>query len=175
MKRSCALVVLGGLAGVAGCVAPPSGGVSSAMRTNGELRAASAAGEGRADGGGTAQAAPANEGPGGEPVRMGAVRVQEWAFSDFGMSVKTNFGVASGENVQWMEVSALEPGGSAVARGLAPGDRILAIERVPVTELNKSAMLAVLFQRKKGEQVRVLVMARGDPLPRFVVLVAGRR
>lgn len=107
-------------------------------------------------------------------MKLAPFRVQEWAFNDFGMSVKTNVEVMWGENVQWMEVSALEAGGSAAARGLSPGDRILALEGVPVVKLNKAAMLEALFQRKKGEHVRVLVMSPRDPLPRFVVLVASR-
>lgn len=100
--------------------------------------------------------------------------MQEGAFSDFGMSVKTNFEVVTGGNVQWMEVSALAPGGSAAARGLVAGDRIRALDAVAVTTLNQTAMLEALFQRKKGEQMRVLVMAQGDVFPRFVVLVASR-
>lgn len=118
---------------------------------------------------------PAARGTAGErPLKLQPFHVQEWAFSDFGLSVKTNFEVVTGGNVQWMEVSALEPGSAAALRGLARGDRILAIDAAPVTELSRGAMLEKLFQRKKGEQVRLLVMGSGDPLPRFVMLVAGR-
>lgn len=119
--------------------------------------------------------AGANVETSGETVRLPVYRVQEGAFSDFGMSVKTNFEVASGGPVQWMEVSGLEPGGSAAVRGLAVGDRILALGGVEVTTLSKAAMLEALFQRKKGEPMRVLVMAARDAFPRFIVLVAGRR
>lgn len=105
---------------------------------------------------------------------MEAFLVQEGAFSDFGMSVKTNFGVAAGENVQWMEVSGLEPGGSAQRNSLLVGDRILAIDRQLVTTLDRFSLQTTFFQRKKGEQARFLIMSPNDGFPRFVVLTASR-
>lgn len=175
MQRWGAFAVLGGwAAGAAGCVASRpeapaarGGGVAAATA----VRAGTEPAVGTPRGG----ASGVKMEPSGEPIRLPVYRVQEGAFSDFGMAVKTNFEVASGGAVQWMEVSGLEPGGSAAARGLAVGDRILALDTVAVTALSKAGMLEALFQRQKGERMRVLVMARRDAFPRFVVLVAGRR
>ncbi len=174
MMRRCALAVLVGWAvGGAGCVVsrtgpptPAAGSESAAAANSGAERPVRAA---------RGRGADADKEARGEAIRLPAYRVQEGAFSDFGMSVKTNFEVASGGHIQWMEVSGVEPGGSAAARGLAVGDRILALDTVAVTTLSKAAMLEALFQRKRGAQMRVLVMAQRDAFPRFVVVVAGRR
>lgn len=110
----------------------------------------------------------------GTPTPLPAFKVQEWAFADFGLSVKTNFEVAVGERVQWMEVSSTEPDSSARKAGLLPGERILAINARQVTGLTKSGLEELLFLRKAGEQVRLLVLGPGHGLPRFVSLVAAR-
>lgn len=102
-----------------------------------------------------------------------AYEVRESAFSDFGMSVRTNLEVKWGGGVAWMLVSAVEPGSSAARRGIVAGDRILAIDGRAVTELGRDAMLDVLFHRKKGEAARMLVLAQGEALPRFLTLVAS--
>lgn len=79
-----------------------------------------------------------------------------------------------GEHVQWMEVTSTEPNSSARKAGLLPGERILAINSQQVTGLTKSGLEEYLFRRKKGEQVRLLVLGPGHGLPRFVSLVAAR-
>ena len=111
--------------------------------------------------------------PSGTAEKFPAYFVQEWAFNDCGLSVKTNFEVTTGGQVQWMEISAIDPGGAAFQAHLAIGDRILAIGSTLVTELDRSALMAALFQRKKGELVRLLILGRGQGLPRFVTLRAG--
>ncbi len=110
----------------------------------------------------------------GTPTPLPVFKVQEWAFADFGLSVKTNFEVAVGEHVQWMEVTSTEPNSSARNAGLLPGERILAINSQQVTGLTKSGLEEYLFRRKKGEQVRLLVLGSRHGLPRFVSLVAAR-
>ncbi len=105
---------------------------------------------------------------------MSAYEVRESALSDFGMSVKTNFGVKWGGDVEWMLVTAVAVASSAAQAGLAPGDRLLAIDGRLIAEMNRDAMLEALFHRKKGETVRVLVLGRGQALPRFVTLTASR-
>lgn len=109
-----------------------------------------------------------------ELIKLKAFEVKASAFSDFGMSVKTNFEVSWGGDVEWMLVTAVDPGSSAARMNLGPGDRILAIDGRQITELNRDAMLERLFQRKKGDTSRVLVLGRRDALPRFVVLIAAR-
>ena len=110
----------------------------------------------------------------GTPTPLPVFKVQEWAFADFGLSVKTNFEVAVGEHVQWMEVTSTEPNSSARNAGLLPGERILAINSQQVTGLTKSGLEEYLFRRKTGEQVRLLVLGPRHGLPRFVSLVAAR-
>jgi hypothetical protein len=109
-----------------------------------------------------------------ELIKLKAYEVKESAFSDFGMSVKTNFEVIGGGDIEWMLISAVAPGSSAARMNLGAGDRILAIDGRQVTELNRDAMLERLFQRKKGETSRLLVLGRRDALPRFVILSASR-
>jgi hypothetical protein len=114
--------------------------------------------------------APATE----DLIKLKAYEVKESAFSDFGMSVKTNFEVIGGADVEWMLVSAVAPGSSAARMNLSAGDRILAIDGRQVTELSRDAMLERLFQRKPGDTSRLLVLGRKDALPRFVTLSATR-
>jgi C-terminal processing protease CtpA/Prc len=100
--------------------------------------------------------------------------VKESAFSDFGMSVKTNLEVKFGADVEWMFVIGVNAGSSAAKANLSVGDRIMAIDGRLVTELDRDAMLAALFQRKKGDRVQFLLLGLKQPLPRFVTLVANR-
>jgi membrane-associated protease RseP (regulator of RpoE activity) len=108
------------------------------------------------------------------PVALEAYEVRESAFSDFGMSVKTNFEVKWGGNVEWMTVTAVAPASSASRAGIAAGDRILAIDGRKISEMDRDAMLAALFQRKKGDRSRLLVLGPREGLPRFVSLIANR-
>lgn len=108
------------------------------------------------------------------PTTLQAYEVKESAFSDFGMSVKTNFDVKWGGNVEWMLVTAVDPGSSASRRGIFAGDRIMAIDGRLVTAMDRDAMLDILFQRKKGDTSRLLVFGQKDPFPRFVTLIASR-
>jgi hypothetical protein len=103
-----------------------------------------------------------------------AYAVRETAFSDFGMSVKTNFDVQWGGHVAWMVVTAIDAGSSAARQRLGVGDRILAIDGRPVTTFDRDAMLAALFHRKQGETSRLLVLGPKEALPRFVTLAARR-
>lgn len=117
---------------------------------------------------------PASRPATADAIRLAAVKVNEWPLSDFGMSVKTNFEVAQGENVQWMEVSGVEPDGPAAGARLSIGDRILAIDGTLVTTLTRDGLLDVLFKRKTGDRVRLLVARRNEALPQFVRLAARR-
>lgn len=110
----------------------------------------------------------------GDLFKLPAHEVRESAFSDFGMSVKTNLEVKWGGDVEWMLVIGVDPGSSAAQRNLRVGDRILAMDRKPIPELSRDAMLAALFQRKKGERAEFLILGKGQPLPRFVSLMANR-
>jgi hypothetical protein len=105
---------------------------------------------------------------------LAAFEVKESAFSDFGMSLKTNFEVKWGGDIQWMEVTAIDAHSSAARMKLGVGDRILAIDGRLITELHRDAMLERFFQRKKGESSRMLVHSPRDALPRFVTLIANR-
>jgi S1-C subfamily serine protease len=108
------------------------------------------------------------------PTTLQAYEVRESAFSDFGMSVKTNFDVKWGGTVEWMLVTAVAAGSSAARTGIVAGDRIMAIDGRRVTELDRDAMLDLLFQRKKGDTSRLLVFGQKDAFPRFVTLAASR-
>jgi C-terminal processing protease CtpA/Prc len=90
------------------------------------------------------------------------------------MSVRTNPEVKWGAAVEWMQVSAVAPGSSAAKRHLGAGDRIIAIEDQPVTKLSRDGMLEVLFQRKAGDIVRLLVLGKDQAMPQFIDLTAGR-
>jgi membrane-associated protease RseP (regulator of RpoE activity) len=110
-----------------------------------------------------------------EPAEeLATFEVRDSAISDFGMSLRTNLEVKWGDFVTWMRVTAIDPGSSADAAGLHPGDRILAIDGTEITKLDRDAMLAALFYRKKGDRIRVLTLGVGQPLPRFVTLRANR-
>ncbi len=103
-----------------------------------------------------------------------AYEVRESAFSDFGMSVKTNFEVKWGGNIEWMVVTDVAADSSAARVGIRTGDRILAIDERLVTAMDRDAMLDSLFQRKKGDPARLLVLGLKQALPRFVTVVASR-
>ena len=109
-----------------------------------------------------------------EPVALRAYEVRESAFSDFGMSVTTNFEVQWGGKIEWMTVNAVAGGTSADLAGLAPGDRIMAIDGQLVVGMERDAMLGLFFQRKKGERSRLLVLGRRQAMPGFVNLIANR-
>lgn len=108
------------------------------------------------------------------PSVLPAYEVQERAFSDFGMSVKTNFDVKWGGEVEWMIVTDVALRSSAAVMGVRVGDRILAIDAVQVTTLTRDAMLDILFHRKKADRSRFLLLGEKESLPRFVWLVAAR-
>ena len=110
----------------------------------------------------------------GESVEMQVYEVRESAFTDFGMSVMTNSEVKWGGEIEWMRVSAVVPGTSAAKQNLGSGDRIMAIDDRLVTKLSRDAMLEVLFQRKTGDRVNLLVLGKGQSMPRFVGLTANR-
>lgn len=110
----------------------------------------------------------------GDLLKLPAHEVRESAFCDFGMSVKTNLEVKWGGDVEWMLVIGVDAGSSAAKLDLKVGDRILAIDGKLVSELSRDAMLAALFQRKKGDRVQFLVLGFRQALPRFVTLTANR-
>jgi C-terminal processing protease CtpA/Prc len=107
-------------------------------------------------------------------VKLPAYEVRESAISDFGISVRTNFEVKWAGKIEWMRVSAVSASSSAAHAGLAPGDQILAIDGQLITEMDKATMLDALFQRKKGDSCRLLILGQNDSLPRFVTLIANR-
>ncbi len=107
------------------------------------------------------------------PVTLAAFEVKEAAFSDFGMSVKTNLEVQWGGAIEWMQVSAVATASSAAKAGLVAGDRILAIDGRTIGEMHRDGMLGALFGREKGEASRMLVLSRNEGLPRFIRLVAN--
>ena len=109
-----------------------------------------------------------------EATEMPAYEVREAAFTDFGMSVRTNLSVKWGERVEWMKVIAIAPGSSADGQGLRPADRILALDGKLITEFDRDSMVDALFQRTSGEVVDVLVLRPKQGLPHFIRLVAGR-
>ena len=100
--------------------------------------------------------------------------MRESAFSDFGMSVRTNLEVKGGGRIEWMVVTRVAADSSAARRGIAPGDQILAIDGRKITEMDRDAMLEALFQRKKGDRSRLLLLGHREALPRFLDLVANR-
>jgi predicted metalloprotease with PDZ domain len=110
----------------------------------------------------------------GEPFELPAYAVRESAFTDFGMSVKTNLAVKWGDGVEWMEVSGVVRESSAAKQHLQAGDRILAIDGQLITKFGRDSMLDALFQRKAGDRVELLVMSAGQALPRYVTLTAER-
>src|SRR5581483_10508364 len=124
-------------------VRPPAASPENGARTTAahETNARASAENGDAD----AQALPAFE-------------VREAAFTDFGMSVRTNLSVKWGEPVAWMRVGAVQPLSSAAAARLGAGDRILALDGHLVTGLGRAAMLAALFERHRGDRLQALVL-----------------
>jgi C-terminal processing protease CtpA/Prc len=100
--------------------------------------------------------------------------VNDSALSDFGMSVQTNAEVSWAGPVEWMRISAVAPGSAAARADLLPGDRILAIDGILITKLEKTQMLDLLFHRRPGASSRMLILGQHGPLPRFVTLVARR-
>lgn len=106
-------------------------------------------------------------------IPFNAYEVRESAFSDFGMSLKTNLEVRLSGAIQWMVVSAVDEGSSAARMEIRTGDRIMAIDGRLITEIDRDTMLELFFQRKKGQSSRLLVLGPKEALPRFVTLVAS--
>jgi hypothetical protein len=97
--------------------------------------------------------------------------VTQKAFLDFGLSVVTNAEVQRGGKIKWVRVGVVIPGSLADQNNLMPWDQILAIDRVMVTELDREAMLQLLFEKSAGERLTLLVMSRRNGLlPVFVTL-----
>lgn len=90
------------------------------------------------------------------------------------MSVQTNIEVSWAGPVEWMRVSAVAPDSAAARANLLPGDRILAIDGILITTLERTQMLDLLFHRNPGAPSRMLILGPHAPLPRFVTLVARR-
>lgn len=109
-----------------------------------------------------------------DPISMEAFEVRGSAFNDFGMSVRTNFEVEWGGAVDWMQVSGVQPDSSASTQRIAVGDRVLAVDGTLIKGMGRDEMLERLFQRKKGERSRFLILSRRRPLPHFVILTASR-
>ena len=164
-KREMGITMIG-LAGLAlmGCAA-------ASRRVSPEAAVAGIPIEAAAAGRAEQSAKPAN---GAGAVAMNAYEVREAAFSDFGMSVKTNFDVQWGGQVEWMIVTGVARGSSAARVKVGVGDRILAIDGRLVATMDREAMLERLFQRKQGDVSRVLVLSRDEPFPRMVTLIAAR-
>ena len=156
------------LAGFVGCATPPPAGSRSSAVTENRTSSRSEAAPERAAQSRTTMSAT------GQPVEMEAYEVREAAFTDFGMSVRTNLAVKWGEPVEWMKVIGVQPESSAASQNLRPGDRIMAIDGQPVTKFDRDAMLEVLFQRKSGDRAELLLLGAGQVLPRFVTLTAAK-
>ncbi|HEX2854630.1 MAG TPA: PDZ domain-containing protein [Opitutaceae bacterium] len=162
------LVVVAGLAGCANAGKNPS--IPGTKREEPPLSANRISREINPDAAGKTPA-PQNS---GDLFKLPSYEVRESAFSDFGMSVRTNMEVKWGASVEWMLVIGVDAGSSAAKLNLSVGDRILAIGGRLVAELSRDEMLAALFQRKKGERVEFLVLGVRQSLPRFVTLTANR-
>jgi membrane-associated protease RseP (regulator of RpoE activity) len=107
----------------------------------------------------------------GEVYELPKFTVTERGFSKFGLSVVTNTEVVHDGLIEWMRIGVVLPGSPAAQQGLFTGMEILAIDGTPIARLDRAGMLQALFERKSGEQVRLLVYSRHfSPLPRFVVL-----
>ena len=168
--RLTAAIALILLAGAAGCANPPA----TAPR-------GSAAAESPDPARDESPASPAQTAPPrtpakatGVPVDLPVYEVRESAFTDFGMSVRTNLAVKWGDSVEWMEVSGVAPGTSAAKQHLSPGDRILAIDGELITKFGRDSMLGALFQRKAGDRAVLLLLSPQQGLPRYVTLTAER-
>lgn len=110
----------------------------------------------------------------GDIVELPKFVVTQKALMNFGLSVVTNAEVRRGGKIEWMRVGLVIPGSLAAQNNLMPWDQILAIDRVMVTELDREAMLQLLFEKSAGERVTLLIMARRHGLlPIFVTL--GRK
>jgi hypothetical protein len=105
-----------------------------------------------------------------EVVRLPPFEVRESGVTDFGMSVVTNFAVASGGTITWMRVGNLVPGSAAALAGLNTNDEIISVDGVMVSNLSKSAMLHTFFHRKIGARVKLLVVHHRTRLLRQVEL-----
>jgi hypothetical protein len=110
----------------------------------------------------------------GELYALPKFTVTRKGFLNFGLSVVTNTEVTLDGKIEWMRVGVVLPDSPAAREGLFTGIEILAIDGIPVAELNRADMLHALFEREAGEQVRLLVYSRPfGPLPIFVTL--GRK
>jgi PDZ domain len=98
--------------------------------------------------------------------------VHEKGFTDFGISIVTNFGVVQGKAIEWIRVGTVSPGSSAASLGLETDDEILAIDGRLLSKMTRGEMLHVFFERESGDELKLLVMGTKMALPRFVVLKA---
>ena len=94
-------------------------------------------------------------------------------FTDFGMSVVTNFGVVFGGKIAWMRVGTVVPGSSAALLGLHPDDEIFAIDEVKLADLSRRQMLETFFHRKRGDRIKLLVRDHRTRHLRLVELSAN--
>ena len=99
----------------------------------------------------------------------------EKGFVDFGFSIITNEEVLTGKPVKWVQIGVVLPDSIADRHGLATGMKILAIDGVPVTDLRRDDLVALLFEREAGTSLRLLILSRSlGLLPIFVDLAADR-
>ena len=158
------------LAGATGCTTPPEPGTDGSAAT----RPASPPSAPAPTSAKPAAARRVQPRDGDPASALPVYEVRESAFTDFGMSVKTNVEVKWGDAVAWMEVSSVAPDSSAAKKGLRPGDRILALDGELITKFGRDSMLEALFQRKAGERAELLVMNTGQALPHYVTLTAAK-
>lgn len=96
----------------------------------------------------------------GELLQLPKFVVQEKGFVDFGFSIITNEEVLRGKPVKWVQVGVVLPGSLAERCQLTTGMKIVAIDNEPVTNLYREDLLYLLFERERGESVRLLVLSR---------------
>jgi membrane-associated protease RseP (regulator of RpoE activity) len=166
LPRPAAVVLLIAASGLAGCTSAPQ---TSPTETSPVTATAE-----RSGGVSAKPAAPPRPRPGGEPIALPGYEVREAVFTDFGLSVRTNPEVKFGAAITWMQISAVLPGSAAAQLGLLPGDSILALDGRPITEFDRDAMLAILFLRKQGDRVDLLILGEHGGMPRFIALNALR-
>ena len=99
------------------------------------------------------------------PVTLPPYEVVGERITDFGMSVRTNFGVALGGKIEWMRVGTVVDGSSAALAGLRTDDQILLVDRVSVRALERDAMLTAFFDRGVGDRLTLVI--REDRTRRF--------
>jgi len=173
------VVLLSGALFLAGCQSPPAGPTATPPKLN-KARSVEITPEDDAFAQQRAAAAPtrlkksssdASELTAGELYELPKFTVSRKAFVNFGLSVVTNVEVTLGGKIEWIRVGVVLPGRPAAQHGLVTGVEILAIDSVPIAQLNRDDMLHALFEREPGEHVRLLVYSRQiSPLPRFITL-----